>query len=205
MNKQFFLLLQVFTVLFIWAPPGQASPDFSEPIPAAELIQAIQSGGHILYMRHGPTDHSRKSSDRHDLQDCNSQRNLSAQGRELMKRIGVIVDKLEIPVAGVSSSPYCRCRDTAELVFGDYVVEPNLRFSISKGRDESAELGNLLRGMMMDADTGDGNVVFVGHTSNLRDGLGVWPKPEGVVVVFQKRKNELVYKGMIMPESWPEL
>jgi len=57
---------------------------------------------------------------------------------------------------------------------------------------------------MMNSDAGSKNVAFVGHTSNLRDGLGIWPKPEGAMVIFHKRENKIIYKGMIKPDEWPK-
>jgi len=155
-------------------------------------------------MRHGQTDSTQRDTDRYDFNDCQTQRNLSAEGREQVKRIGQAIKRLEIPVGNVSSSPYCRCRDTAKFVFGRFKIEPDLQFSISKAEKESKQLGERLHSMMMNTEVGPKNVVFVGHTANLRDGLGIWPKPEGVMVIFQKQGNKLVHKGMIKPDEWPE-
>lgn len=155
-------------------------------------------------MRHGTTDHLQKDSDRHKLEDCNSQRNLSPQGREQVTRTGQAIRSLGISVGDVTSSRYCRCKDTARLAFGKIRFEPDLRFSINKNEQESRHLGERLYTMMLDVDPSQKtNTVFVGHTSNLRDGLGVWPKPEGVIAVFRKEQGRLVYKGMIGPNEWP--
>lgn len=167
------------------------------------LISDIRKGGHIIYMRHGATNHDQKDTNRKDLSDCSFQRNLSAEGIVELQRIKASFQHLSIPIAAVKSSPYCRTKDTASIVFGAYKVEKNLQFSISKDEQESRELGQKLVNMMLNSDTVSGNVVFVGHTSNLKDGLGIWPKPEGVMVIFQKSGQELKYKGMIMPEHWP--
>ena len=56
--------------------------------------------------------------------------------------------------------------------------------------------------MLATADT-KANTVFVGHTANLRDGLGVWPKPEGVFVIFKKVDGNIIFLGMITPGQWP--
>lgn len=197
--------LRVFIPVFFWSTLVLADTASFEVLPTPELIKALQSGGHIIYMRHGPTDHSQNDKKRGNLEDCSSQRNLSVQGREVVKRIGANISALEIPLGDVRSSPYCRCTDTARLAFGQFHIEPDLQFSISKDKKESAQLGERLYTMMMNSESGTNNVVFVGHTSNLKDGLGVWPKPEGVVVVFQKRGDQIIYKGMIAPDAWPEL
>lgn len=198
-------LLKLFILGFFWSTIVLAETVTFEVLPTPDLIKALQSGGHIIYMRHGPTDHSQNDKERGNLEDCSSQRNLSVQGREMVKQIGSIISALDIPLGDVRSSPYCRCKDTARLAFRQFRIEPDLEFSISKDKKESAHLGDRLRTMMMDSEIGPNNVVFVGHTSNLRDGLGIWPKPEGVVVVFQKRRNQIIYKGMIVPDAWPGL
>lgn len=195
--------LQTCLVCILCLSPALAETGTTAEQPATELITQLQAGGYILYMRHGPTDHSQKDRDRADLDNCNKQRNLSDLGRDISKKIGLSIKQLGIPVGKVISSPYCRCKDTASLVFGDYTVDQNLGFSISKNREESRRLGNYLRLVMLNTDPGSSNSVFVGHTSNLKDGLGIWPKPEGVIIVFKKANDKLIFKGMISPDDWP--
>lgn len=169
----------------------------------AELIGQLQKGGNIVYLRHAATDHDSRDSGTADLNDCSKQRNLSQTGRQQATQIGVAIKQLGIPLGSVLSSPYCRCRDTAQLAFGRYTSTPDLQFSISKDREESRQLGARLREMMLAADTQSGNAVFVGHTSNLRDGLGVWPKPEGVMLVFRRDGDRIGLLGRIAPDQWP--
>lgn len=168
----------------------------------AELIKGLQSGGYILYMRHGMTNHEQKDNTQ-DFTDCTQQRNLSNSGREQIKNMGEIIRALKIPIGEVLSSPYCRAKDTANIAFGKFIIEPKLQFSISKNMQESQLLGEQLKAMMHQASTEKVNAVFVGHTSNLRDGLGIWPKPEGVIVIFQKQQGKLHFRGMIKPNDWP--
>ncbi len=179
---------------------GQVSTQLHTP---AQLIKALQSGGHIMYMRHGPTLRDQKDASNNPLKSCDNQRNLSPDGRAAVAKIGASLKALNIPIGGVFSSPFCRCKDTAQLVFGDYKVIDDLKFSLTKNKAESKQLGDTLYSLFENSPITAKNQVFVGHTSNLREGLGVWPKPEAVVVVFQKHKGELIYKGMIKPYEWP--
>ncbi|HED34879.1 MAG TPA: hypothetical protein ENJ08_11840 [Gammaproteobacteria bacterium] len=174
----------------------------SDILPLPELLETLQAGGHIIYMRHAKTDHTQKGEDHQNLLDCARQRNLSAEGVKQAKRVGEMLSLHRIPVGDVFSSPYCRCKDTAKLVFGHYKVKPELGFSISKDARESEQLGGLLYEMMVNARDKEKNTVFVGHTSNLRDGLGVWPKPEGVIAVFSIKNGVPVFRGMIRPDDW---
>lgn len=198
-----FVHLIVFVAALCCIPRLFAESEYRALLASAELLNALQSGGYIIYMRHAMTDHTEKDENRDQLEDCHGQRNLSPEGRRQAKQIGRAVKTLKIPISDVLSSPYCRCKDTARLVFGQYTIEPDLSFSISKDQQESQRLGGRLVDMMVEANVEVGNAVFVGHTSNLRDGLGIWPKPEGAVVVFKRRGRELIFIGMIKPGEWP--
>jgi len=184
-------------------PLAIAAPTHSATLSVADLIKTLQTGGHIIYMRHGPTERTQRDTDRKNFENCQGQRNLSEQGRKQMTQVGKSIRALNIPIGEVISSPYCRCKDSARLAFGEFKIETNLQFSISKDKEESKQLGEQLHAMMMNADPGAKNIVFVGHTANLKDGVGVWPKPEGVVAIFQRQKDKIIFKGMIKPGEWP--
>jgi len=172
-----------------------------------ELIKALQSGGHIIYMRHGLTTRKDKNRNKKlvDLNRCNTQRNLTQEGLTQVKHLGLVIKSLKIPIGKVKSSPYCRTIDTAKAVFGDFEVDQQLAFSIGKVEEESAKLGHYLFESILASKEHAKNTVFVGHTANLKDGLGVWPKPEGVAVIFKVKDNNIIYKGMIKPSEWPPL
>ncbi len=192
-------------VLCLNSAHADSESETTAVLTTAQLIEALQSGGHIIYMRHSITDHEQRDSNRNNINDCGNQRNLSAEGIKLAKLIGDKFQSLAIPVGTVVSSPYCRCKDTAELVFGHVEINNDLRFSMSKDQHEMEMLAKKLHQMMLSSDSKKGNTVFVGHSSNLRDGLGIWPKPEGVVVIFKKVDNVIKFKGMIKPDEWTNI
>ena len=177
---------------------------FAETKSVAQLVSALQSGGHIIYMRHSITEHTLENKVTEVLGDCSQQRNLSAEGRALATIIGNAMTQLAIPIGQVYSSPYCRTKDTADLTFKQFDVVSDLAFSFRKGEHESRQLGEKLRAMMLKTTLTADNTVFVGHTSNLRDGLGIWPKPEGVWVIFKKTEQGINYLGMIRPLEWAD-
>ena len=50
------------------------------------------------------------------------------------------------------------------------------------------------------------NSIFVSHSANLKEATGVWPKEEGIAVVFKPSANgELTYIGEIPLREWPGL
>ena len=152
-------------------------------------MQALQQGGYLVYMRHAATDHTQKDTNRNNLAECSTQRNLSAEGARGRQTNFCHRQEKGIGFSVVYSSPYCRARDTAKLMADNVIIDQNLQFSISKDDNEAKRLGNYLYQKMLLNDPGGTNVLIVGHTSNLRDGLGIWPKPEGVMIIFSVRKT----------------
>jgi len=196
-------------IIFIssWSQTVSADAKYAAVQPPHKLIEALKSGGYIIYMRHGITTRKDKNRTKKaiDLTRCETQRNLTEEGRTQVTRIGAVIKSLNIPIGKVKSSPYCRTKDTAKAVFGDYEVDELLAYSMAKLEKESAMLGQYLHDSILAANDKKNNTVFVGHTANLKDGLGVWPKPEGVAVIFKIEKGNVIFKGMIKPDDWPLL
>lgn len=182
-------------------------PAFSGHTPVhstTDLIAKLQQGGYILYVRHAKTDHSQNDNHSGDLSNCNTQRNLSAEGVKQSQFIANKLKEFAISVKTAWSSPYCRCIDTAKALFPNYKVKQSLQFSISKNEAESKRLAQMLKQMMLAVDDKH-NYAFVGHTANLKDALDVWPKPEGVIVVFKNNNGVIEYQGQITPEDWQKV
>lgn len=94
-----------------------ASADRQVRIDSA-LLDSLRQGGYILYVRHGEATEGADLPNP-DPEDCRTQRNLSARGREEAVRLGRTLKGLGIPVQfPVSASPLCRTRESAELAFG---------------------------------------------------------------------------------------
>lgn len=186
-------------ILLLFLLTLSKAPQAKEMLSVNELIISIQQGGHLLYLRHTDTDKSQKDI---DLSSCEKQRNLTPRGLQQAKLIGQKFKELKIPVSKVLSSPYCRTQETAKNAFLRYEVDQNLKFSLNQKPEELEKLGRYLLKRMQEADTTHGNVVFVGHTSNLKDALDVWPRPEGVMVIFKKTGDKLNLKGFIKAEDW---
>lgn len=196
-------------LLFALTAPAIAhTPPIDVPagatIPAA-LLDALRAGGHVIYLRHAATDHDTVDTDRENLANCETQRNLSAEGRRQATAIGEAFRALSVPVGTVLSSPYCRCRDTARLAFGRVADDPDLIFALDRGAAETRRLADALRHLLSEAP-GDGtNTVISGHTVNLREASGVWPKPEGAAIVFRPDgQGGFVAVASIHPNAWPQ-
>lgn len=82
------------------------------------MWQRLQQGGYVLLIRHTATESGVGDPPQFKLGDCVTQRNLSADGREQARAIGLELQRRKIPIGDVLSSEWCRCIDTARLAFG---------------------------------------------------------------------------------------
>jgi phosphohistidine phosphatase SixA len=185
------------------SPEGDASNSGKNLIDSA-LIDELRDGGFILYIRHAATDHDIADSDRENLANCETQRPLSELGREQSRKIGESFATLRIPVAKIIASPYCRAKNTAILAFGRAELNDDLKFSLGSGSDNEKRQADVLRALLAEEPATGTNTVIAGHTANLREASGVWPKPEGVTVVFEPDgAGSFHYRAAIHPDSWP--
>ncbi|MEQ9556715.1 MAG: histidine phosphatase family protein [Rhodospirillales bacterium] len=193
-------------LLLLICPPLAASPQSANMSPEA-LVDAMRSGGYILFVRHAATDHSQSDKDLSDLRKCELQRNLSEMGKREAETLGRAVKDLNIKVGAVITSPYCRCVDTAQIAFGRYEIADGMRASFFTNVAETKILSGYLRHRLSLVPASGENTVLVGHTANLKDVTDVWPKPEGVVHVFKPLGEGKGFKhlGRIVPTKWQEL
>jgi phosphohistidine phosphatase SixA len=82
------------------------------------LWRALRQGGCVLLIRHAATGPGLGDPAGYRLDDCATQRNLSEAGRDDARRLGERLRAERVPIARAYTSPWCRCRDTAQLAFG---------------------------------------------------------------------------------------
>lgn len=124
------------------------------------MIEDLRGGGFVLFCRHGHTDRVR--GDTGPARD--QQRLLSRRGETESRRMGEAFRRLGIPVGEVLSSPMFRTLDSAELAFGDVVVEPALR-----SRGEGERLDELLTS----PPAGGTNRILMSHQGVIRPVSGI--------------------------------
>ncbi len=197
----------IFPIVLTAAPPLMADP--LRPRDAATpqtLVDELQKGGYVIFLRHATTDHNKAPQAKPKLDDCNTQRNLSEDGRRQAHSIGAAISALRIPIGRVLSSPYCRCVDTATLAFGRVEVDAGLVFSITENEENTQRLGRHLAQLLATSPAANSNTVIVSHTANLKTAAGIWPRPEGVAVVFQPLDEQnFAHVGTIEPGAWQRL
>lgn len=173
-----------------------------KPLPGlAEVLGELRRGGLVIYFRHSTTEPNEAIDQ--DLARCETQRNLSREGREQAVRIGKSIRDLRIPVGTVATSPFCRCVDTARLAFGAGKVDADLKFAMQTTPEETQRLAEALRAMLSTVPAKGTNKVIVAHTANLREAAQLWPKPEGAAYVFRPLGDgRFESVARIGPEEW---
>jgi broad specificity phosphatase PhoE len=78
----------------------------------------LRGGGLVILMRHGTAGPGLGDPPGFKLDDCKTQRNLTEAGRDEARRVGARIKAEKVPIARVYTSPWCRCRETATLAFG---------------------------------------------------------------------------------------
>jgi len=108
-----------------------AGASSADPSVGAEL----KRGGLVLVLRHAATDFSKPDRDPVVLDDCSTQRNLSARGRVQAQAIGHHARRLRLKIGAVLASPYCRTLQTARLAFGRARASRTLLNTIAERHD----------------------------------------------------------------------
>ena len=171
-----------------------------------KLIPKLRRGGYVIYLRHMSSDHSHEDKRPVNLNDCSSQRPLSQKGRQQASELGKAFRQLKLPIDKVISSPFCRCRDTARLAFGRFVISDSLYFAMGLTREGKEAKGKLVREMLATQPARGKNVVIVSHTANLQEAVGLWPNPEGVAYIFKPEANaQFNAIGKVNPETWSQV
>jgi len=164
---------------------GAATPGtVPETLEGIGLVEALRTGGYVIYFRHAATDFSQEDMDRQNFEDCATQRNLDDAGRADARRIAEGFAALGIPVGAVLGSEYCRTRETAELAFGRVTPTPDLTsvFAAAETDDDEERIAALRRLLATAPEPGT-NTVLVSHQANLEGATGV-VIAEGEAAIF---------------------
>jgi len=198
------LCLGLLLAIGLVTTPSSAQPTIPSAIlPESDLIDALRRGGYVIYFRHAATSPEEADTGDPKQRRCDTQRNLSADGRRMAGEIGGAFKTLRIPVGKVVSSPFCRTVDTATLAFGRHEVSDALYFAIGVGKSERDEQGRALRQMLATPPPRGTNTVLVSHHANLKEATGIWPKREGDAHVFRPRVDgSFEYVGEVSNEAW---
>jgi len=159
----------------------------------------LETGGQVVLMRHALTDPGAGDPAGFTLEDCATQRNLSATGRDDARRIGEAFRQRKIPVERVLSSRWCRCLETARLAFGTVEPWPPLD-SIFVDRGRASEQSRDVKARIAE-HRGRGTLVLMTHGVNISALIGIVPAAGEMVVVAPDGRGGLRVTGRIHPDA----
>jgi phosphohistidine phosphatase SixA len=130
------------------------------------------------------------------LDDCATQRNLSADGRTQAVRIGELFRANGIETARLYSSQWCRCLETATLMkLGDVSSQPMLN-SFAQNRDRAVQQTAALRPWIAQLELA-GPTVMVTHQVVITALSEVFPGSGEIVVMRRQPDGRLAVAGRL--------
>lgn len=136
-------LLATVTALGL-GPVAAQAPQAAVAGPASDHADALRRRGLVILLRHAATEPGIGDPPGYRLDDCRSQRNLSADGRAQAARMGRALAAQGLRPARVLASRWCRCQDTARLAFGQVEAWPALDSFFDAREREPAQTAALL-------------------------------------------------------------
>ena len=156
------------------------------PALSADLWTALRSPGHVALIRHAVAPGTLDPPGWR-LDDCATQRNLSAEGRAQATRMGDLFRSNGIAAARIHSSQWCRCLDTATLLkLGDVTPQPLLN-SFAEDRGRGAQQTQALRAWIGQQELA-GPTLLVTHQVVIL-ALAEVPAGNGEIVVMRRESD----------------
>jgi phosphohistidine phosphatase SixA len=161
------------------------------------LWDLLKAGGQVAVIRHSSTEPGLGDPPGFRLDDCATQRNLSAAGGEEARRIGAAFRDRGVPVGRVLSSRWCRCLETARLAFG--TAEPWAPLdSFFDDRSREPEQTRQVR-MLAGNSPPSGNLILVTHQVNITALTGISPAQGEMVVLTPSGDGNFTVAGRLRP------
>jgi phosphohistidine phosphatase SixA len=189
------------------SPGEQANANFQDQLSGADLLSALQEGGHIIYFRHAQTEKDYADQVTANVNDCSTQRMLSEVGWEQAKAIGDGFEANSIPVGQVISSQFCRAWQTADLAFGKYEKNPALNFPKAEEYTDAqvAQMKANVMPLLTAVPESGTNTVIIGHDDIFESATGIYPDPQGMAyVITPDGKGGMEVIANLLPEEWSQ-
>jgi len=149
------------------------------------IISELNKGGKIIFIRHAYAPGGGDPNN-FDLNDCDTQRNLSDDGRLQSKKIGDFFKKNKISIEKVYSSEWCRCKETASIAFRSFETKNFLNsfFSERFAKNRENQIENFNK--FINNWNGIQNLIFVTHYVVISEILNYAPA-SGEIIVSDKQ------------------
>jgi len=181
---------------------------FEDKLSGAELLDALKSGGLMIFIRHAETEQDYADQVSAVMGDCSTQRPLSEAGWRQARAIGKAFEALQIPMGEVYSREYCRAWQTADLAFGRYRKTPDLNFEPAENYSDEqiGAMRDRMASRLAVVTKDGGNTVLVGHDDPFAAATGIYPEPMGVAFVLQPAGDgRFTVLADVAAEEWARL
>ena len=152
-----------------------------------KILSSLNEGKKLIFIRHAIAP-GNGDPDNFNIKDCSTQRNLSKNGINQSKKIGLFFKNNKIKIDKVLSSEWCRCKDTAKYAFEDFETFDALN-SFYDERFAANEIKQIndLKKYIKKWDS-DKNLVFVTHYVVISSILNTGTS-SGEIIVSDKNFN----------------
>lgn len=176
-------------VFLIWMPSASQADE------NAALWDALKGGDHFVLIRHALAP-GFGDPGTVDLHDCNTQRNLSDEGREQARTMGDLFRSNGISQGKVYTSQWCRCRETAKLMgLGEVKDMPSLNSFFQRRENQSRQLRDF-NDWLKTADLSK-PTVLVTHQVMISALTDFFPSSGEIVFIRRTPANQLRMIGSI--------
>ncbi|NEQ98528.1 MAG: hypothetical protein F6K30_17710, partial [Cyanothece sp. SIO2G6] len=186
----------------------QANADFVDQLEGQALLEDLQSGGYVIYIRHAQTERDFADQVTADVTDFSTQRVVSEFGTKQSLVIGEGFAQSEIPFDTVITSEYGRAIETAAIAFGQYEKNPALNFlPFEEYTDEQIqEMRDNVTPLLTTVPNAGTNTIIVGHDDLFEAGTGIYPDPQGIAYLLKPDgAGDFDIIANLLPEEWAEL
>jgi phosphohistidine phosphatase SixA len=147
----------------------------------ADEARLLRTGACVVMLRHAQTDPGVGDPPEFDLARCRTQRNLNEPGRAQARQIGAWFNARQLKPRAVQSSPWCRCKDTADLAFGRHTVLPALSSTFGRSNAQPGQT-EVLRALLAAVPPGQFDI-WVTHQVNITALTGENPSMGEAVIM----------------------
>ncbi len=164
-----------------------------------DLWQELKKENHFVLIRHALAPGTGDPPD-FNLRECATQRNLSEKGRNQARNIGRFFRAKGIHRAQVYSSQWCRCLETATLLYLGPVQELEILNSFFRHFEKRKEQTAALKSWINDKEI-RAPLILVTHQVNITAFTDIFPGSGEMVIVRKDGQNQFVVLGTIGEHS----
>ena len=152
-----------------------------------KLINSLKEGGKLIFIRHAYAP-GNGDPENFNLKDCASQRNLSQEGIDQSKEIGLFFTENKIQIDKVLSSEWCRCKETAKYAFNSFETFDALNsfYDIRFAKNKTKQINDLKKYVL--SWNSKKNLVFVTHFVVISEALNTGSS-SGEIIVSDRNFN----------------